>query len=93
VLEVSLRGPCGSGGMQASGQVAAAASGAAAACGWRRLGAVSMRRVQWARTWESGRVGHGRMWDRVPPIYDGVMCAVVDYYYLRRPKKVLINNS
>jgi hypothetical protein len=31
---------------------------------------------------ESGRVGRGRMRDRVPPIYDGVMCAVVDYYYL-----------
>jgi hypothetical protein len=42
---------------------------------------------------ESGRVGCGRVRDRVPPIYDGVMCAVVDYYYLRRPRKALVNNS
>jgi hypothetical protein len=33
VLEVSLRGSCGSGGVQASGWAAAAAGGAAAACG------------------------------------------------------------
>jgi hypothetical protein len=31
---------------------------------------------------EPGRVGRGRVQDRVPPIYDGVMCAIVDYYYL-----------
>jgi hypothetical protein len=42
---------------------------------------------------ESGRVGRGRVRDRVPPIYDGVMCAVVDYYYLRRLRKALVNNS
>jgi hypothetical protein len=33
VLEVSLRGSCGSGGVQASGRAAAAAGGAATACG------------------------------------------------------------
>jgi hypothetical protein len=90
VLEVSLRGSCGSGGVQASGRAAAAGEQAG---GQRRLGTVSMRRVQWARTWESGRVGRGRVRDRVPPIYDGVMCAIVDYYYLRRPRKALVNNS
>jgi hypothetical protein len=42
---------------------------------------------------ESGRVGRGRVRDRVPPIYDGVMCAIVDYYYLRWPRKALVNNS
>jgi hypothetical protein len=83
VLEVSLRGPCGSGGVQASGRAAAAGRDVCAA------GAVGVDVGQI----ESGRMGRGRVWDRVSPIYDGVMCAVVDYYYLRRPRKTLVNNS
>jgi hypothetical protein len=58
VLEVSIRGPCGSGGVRASGLAGGGCSGwrsggvqASGQRGRRRLGAVSMRRVQWVRTW------------------------------------------
>jgi hypothetical protein len=74
---------CGRVGSGGSGRAAAAAGGAAAAAGRGvyAAGAVGA----------GGRVGRVR--DKVPPIYDGVMCAVVDYYYLRRPRKALVNNS
>jgi hypothetical protein len=72
-------------------RAAAAACGRAAAAG-RGVYAMGAVGADVGQS-ESGRVGCGRMQDRVPPIYDGVLCAVVDYYYLRRPRKALVNNS
>jgi hypothetical protein len=100
VFEVSLRGPCGSDDVRASGR-AAAVGGTVAACGRAGGRAAAAGHGVYAAgavgadvgQSESGRVGRGRVRDRVPPIYDSVMCAVVDYYYLRRPRKALINNS
>jgi hypothetical protein len=51
VLEVSLRGPCGSGGMRVSERAVAAAGGAAAACG--RAGGLAAGRSVYA----AGAVG------------------------------------
>jgi hypothetical protein len=64
---------------------------------WRRLAACVRAATTGRGVYAAGAVGAGgrvgRVRDRVPSIYDGVMCAVVDYYYLRRPRKALVNNS
>jgi hypothetical protein len=85
-----------SGSVRVSGRAGGgAAGGAATAC--RRAGgraaAAGSGVYAAGAVGADGRVGRGHVRDRVPPIYDGVMCAVIDYYYLRRPRKALVNNS
>jgi hypothetical protein len=71
VLEVSLRGPCGSGGVRAGGGGSGRRAGEWAATAGRGVYAAGAVGADVGQS-ESGRVGRGRGRDRVPPIYDGV---------------------